>query len=124
MLKGRTLDHIGIATNDVKGDVKFYLDVMGFRIIAQYGDCYFLQNGATTIEIYQVNDLPADACGKVDHIAYVSGDIEKDYQFAVEAGYEVCTDGIEDIEQFWSNGIRYFKLRTPGGQQVEFNQIL
>lgn len=44
--------------------------------------------------------------------------------YAVKQGYEITTKGIESIDRFWANGIRYFKIRTPGGEQIEFNQIL
>ena len=123
MLKGRTIDHIGIASVCPEEDVKFYTEVMGFRIIGQFGPCYFIQNGATTYEIFPGRNLPEGAKGKVDHVSYISCDVDADYAYALEQGYEIATNGIETVP-FWANGCRYFKLRTPGGEQVEFNQIL
>ena len=48
----------------------------------------------------------------------------QDYKFCVEAGYEICTNGIEEIPRFWDNGFRYFKIVSPTGEQIEFGQIL
>ncbi len=124
MLKGRSLDHIGIASIDVEADVRYYVEVLGFRIIGHFGECYFIQNGGVTYEIYNGKEQPEAAIGKIDHIAYTSRDIEQDYAYALEQGYEITTQGIESIDRFWDHGIRYFKIRTPGGEQVEFNQIL
>lgn len=124
MLKGRSLDHIGIASVDVEADVQYYVNVLGFRVIGHFGPCYFIQNGGTVYEIFSCPDQPEAAIGKVDHVSYTSLDIEADYAYALEQGYEITTKGIESIEQFWENGVRYFKIRTPGGEQIEFNQIL
>lgn len=124
MLKGRSLDHIGIASVDVEADVQYYIDVLGFRVIGHFGTCYFIQNGGTIYEIFSRKEQPEAAIGKIDHIAYTSRDIEADYAYVVKQGYEITTNGIEAIDRFWENGIRYFKIRTPGGEQIEFNQIL
>lgn len=124
MLKNRKLDHIGIASVDPENDVKFYCDVLGFEVIGNFGRCWFIKSGDVVYEIYESLDLPKDAIGKVDHVSYVSTDIEADYAYAVEKGYTIATNGIEALPQFWANGCRYFKIKTPGGEQVEFNQIL
>ena len=124
MLKGRSLDHIGIASVDVEADVQYYVDVLGFRVIGRFGKCCFIQNGGTIYEIFSRPEQPEAAIGKIDHIAYTSRDIEADYAYAVRQGYEITTQGIEAIDRFWENGIRYFKIRTPGGEEIEFNQIL
>lgn len=125
MLNNKKLDHIGLATNNQEEDVNFYLNVMGFHIKGKFqnGDdiVYFLENDFGTIyEIYP----DENANGKIDHIAFSSNDIEKDYICAKENGYNICTNGIEKIDTFWNNGIKYFKIKTPGGEEVEFCQKL
>ena len=74
-------------------------------------------------EVYEA-DIPEAVQGKIDHISFVSEDIEADFAYCVEQGYTICTNGIESIPTFWENGCRYFKLLTPTGEQVEFCQIL
>ena len=76
--------------------------------------------------VYEMYEEPIDEAvqGKIDHISFVSNDIEADYAYCQKQGYTICTDGIEGIPTFWEKGCRYFKLLTPTGEQVEFCQIL
>ena len=128
MIKGRKLQHIGLACSDVETNAKWYQDVLGFEVLACFPGpkhkCYFLKNGDTVYEMYQNDALDPMVQGKIDHIAFESNDIEADYKFCVEAGYEICTNGIEEIPRFWDNGFRYFKIVSPTGEQIEFGQIL
>lgn len=129
MIKGRKLDHIGVACTDVEANAKWYQDVLGFEVIGKFkgssgNNVYFLRSGTTTYELYQPKELAPEVRGKVDHVAYVSDDIEKDYAFCVEQGYKISTDGIEAIPTRWENGCRYFKIVSPTGEQIEFSQIL
>lgn len=127
MIKGRKLDHIGLAVTDLEASKNWYCDVLGFTVIGHFyeGDApvYFIQNGDTVYEMYE--DALVDAArGKIDHISFVSRDIEADYAYCKSQGYAICTNGIEDIPTFWEKGCRYFKLLSPTGEQVEFCQIL
>ena len=127
MIKGRKLDHIGLAVNDVEASCAWYRDILGFEVIGDFvtggTQAYFLKSGDTVYEMYQ-EDLPLALQGKIDHIAYVSQDIEADYAFCKEQGYTITTDGVEGIPEFWANGCRYFKIASPTGEQVEFCQVL
>ena len=130
-LKGRPLDHIGLACSDVEANVKWYQDVLGYQVIwkgksATTGrNVYFIKSGYNVYEMYQPNNLPEAVQGKIDHIAFVSYDIEADYQFALDAGYQICTNGIEGAEgRFTKRGVKWFKILSPTGEQVEFQQIL
>lgn len=127
MIKGRKLDHIGVGVTDVEASCAWYRDILGFTVIGDFVtggvQAYFLKSGDTVYEMYQ-EDLPTEIQGKIDHIAYVSEDIEADYAFCKEQGYTITTDGIEAIPEFWDNGCRYFKIASPTGEQVEFCQVL
>ncbi len=130
-LKGRPLDHIGLACADVEANAKWYQEVLGYQIIWKAPspktgrNVYFLKNGGVVYEMYQPNNFPDTQFGLIDHIAFVSYDVEKDYQFALDAGYKICTDGIESIpNRFTKTGVRYFKILSPTGEQVEFQQII
>ena len=129
MIKNRTLDHIGLAVTDVETTAQWYQDILGFQIKGKFksdsgSNVYFLDNGSITYEIYQDDSLDKIAQGKIDHISYLSTDIEADYKFCVDAGYSICTDGVEGIAQFWNNGCKYFKILSPTNEQVEFCQVL
>jgi hypothetical protein len=62
--------------------------------------------------------------GKIDHIAFVSDDIEKDYRYCMEKGYRDTTGGIQGIPTAWERGNRYFKVATATGEEIEFCQVL
>ena len=68
--------------------------------------------------------LPDEVSGRIDHYSFASDDIESDYAYCAKNGYKIVTDGIEGIAGFWDNGIRYFKIASPTGEQFEFCQIL
>ncbi len=127
MIKNRALDHIGLAVEDVEAAKDFYVSVLGGEILGKFRcegndyNVYFVKVGDTVYEMYQ-EPLAPDARGKIDHIAYVSEDIDADYKFCVDAGYTICTDGIEGIATFWENGCRFFKILSPTGEQIEFAQ--
>lgn len=130
MIKNRKQGHIGLATNDVEADAKWYVEELGFEVIGKFPNTdgtnvYFLKNCDVTFEMYQANPpLSPDAVGKIDHYSFASDDIEADYRYCVEKGYNITTNGIEEISSFWDKGIRYFKIASPTGEQFEFCQIL
>ena len=118
MIKNRRIGHIGIATNDVARDVEWYVNVLGFEVTGKFQNgndtVYFLKNDDVIFEIFPSDSrLPNEVSGRIDH-----------YSFASENGYKIVTDGIEGIAGFWDNGIRYFKIASPTGEQFEFCQIL
>ena len=127
MIKGSKLDHIGLAVTDVEASCAWYRDILGFTVIGDFVtdgvQVYFLKSGDTVYEMYQ-EDLPAELQGKIDHISYVSTDIEADYAFCKDQGYTITTNGIEGIPEFWEKGCRFFKIASPTGEQVEFCQVL
>ena len=57
MIKGRKLDHIGLAVTDLEASKAWYCDVLGFEVIGHfYADgtpAYFLKNGDTVYEMYE-----------------------------------------------------------------------
>ena len=129
MIKNRRIGHIGIATNDVARDVEWYVNVLGFEVTGKFQNgndtVYFLKNDDVIFEIFPSDSrLPDEVSGRIDHYSFASDDIESDYAYCVKNGYKIVTDGIEGIAGFWDNGIRYFKIASPTGEQFEFCQIL
>ena len=130
MIKNRKHGHIGLATNDVERDAKWYVDVLGFEVIGKFpngsgSNVYFLKNCDVVYEMYQADPpLSPEVAGKIDHYSFDSSDIEADYDYCVKQGYPVTTDGIEELPTFWEKGVRYFKIASPTGEQLEFCQIL
>lgn len=126
-LKDRALDHIAFTTPDLDKTVAWYKSV-GFTVYGAFsvGDtrCCFMTNGAYRYEFIQPPDLPADAPETLDHVALFSTDIEKDYAMCKEAGLTMLTDGVQQLDHFFENGIRYFSCSQAPGQVLEFGQLL
>ena len=60
MIKNRKHGHIGLATNDVERDAKWYVDVLGFEVIGKFpngsgSNVYFLKNCDVVYEMYQAD---------------------------------------------------------------------
>ncbi len=130
MIKNRKHDHVGLATSDINATVNWYMDVLGFELIGDFvapdgTQCKFIKNTDITYEVFQpVQGIDAGVQGKIDHFAYQSTNIEEDYNYCVEQGYKITTNGIEAIPTFWSNGCRYFKIASPTGEEIEFCEIV
>lgn len=130
MIKNRKHGHIGIATNDLGADAKWFQDVLGFELTGEFKApdgtvARFMKNQDVVVEMYQpAEPIPQKVSGKIDHYAFDSQDIEADYAYCVENGYKITTDGIEEVPTFWENGVRYFKMASPTGKEIEFCQIL
>ena len=131
MFEGRLLDHIGIACLNPDENARWYMDKLNFTLKGRFPrkddsgfSTWFVTNGPVTYEIYSRAAVPEDARGKVDHIALVSDDIESDYRYCVDNGYTICSKGIESIPDRFANGVRYFKVKSPMGEEVEFSQTL
>lgn len=130
MIKNKKCDHIGLAVNDIEAATEWYKNVLGFELIGDFlsnhgSPCRFLKNNDIVYEITQPSKgIRPGAEGKIDHFAYQSDDIEKDYEFCKEQGYNIITNGVESIPTFWDNGCKFFKIASPTGEEIEFCQVL
>jgi lactoylglutathione lyase len=80
------------------------------------------------LELYQLtgNELAearTRADGHIDHFALNVQGIDR-------APEDVRASGLTTLEDarvflpFWDNGVKYFSVRGPNGEKVEFNQII
>ena len=117
------LQHIGIPTNDLNLTIDFYQS-LGFELAHRTanGDeqVAFLKLGNLMIETYQ-NFKAARINGAVDHIAINVTDVEEARRIADSMGLEVIEEG---QLPFWENGVKYFTIRGPNREKLEFNQYL
>ena len=129
MIKNRKVGHIGFGTNDIEATAKWYVDVLGFKVIGEFMSpdnepIKFLQSGDLVYEIWQpAPGQMVDCPGKIDHLCFESNDIEADYRYCKEQGYTFEEEGIQELP-VWENGVRFFKIMSPSGEPVEFCQIL
>ena len=128
MIKNRALGHIGLGTNDIEADVKWYIDVLGFELIGDFKSpegepIKFIKSGDIVYEVFQpIGGVVAP--GKIDHFCFDSQDIEADYRYCVEQGYSFEKEGIQELPTVWERGVRYFKILSPTGEAIEFCQVL
>jgi lactoylglutathione lyase len=126
------LQHVGVPVRNLPKSVAFY-ERLGFervmsaevaqsdRPAIQVG---MMKLGDSIIELYQLGDdaMGSRADGHVDHIAFNVRNID-------EAFRELSAVGISTLEKdpvllpFWEKGCRYFSIRGPDGEKLEFNQI-
>jgi lactoylglutathione lyase len=136
-LKGnfRGLQHLGIPVTDLERSVDFYTRLGFSRILSAYVDeapgrvlVAFMEQRGVVIELYQVTErereeIRSRSDGHIDHIAFDVEDVEDAYK-------ELSTAGLEIVEEkpvylnFWRRGCKYFAVRGPDGEKLEFNQIL
>lgn len=119
--------HIGLPTNDLKKTIEFYKS-LGFEVILEtYNEkakekVAFLQIQNYSIESFE-NGQAVMADGAYQHVALDVKDIEEMYKKICENGYEVITDGIEQLP-FWDNGVKFFMIKGPNEERIEFCQKL
>jgi catechol 2,3-dioxygenase-like lactoylglutathione lyase family enzyme len=136
MIEGKGIQHIGLIVPDADITKRWYADIAGFVVKAEF--C--TGNGIKAVFVYSKKmDLlyeliqhpkgsdiarKAEICGGwIDHIAFEVEDIEKEFEKA-KAQKLLIIEGIVEIPEFWDRGFRYFLLRSPSGEKVEFCKAL
>jgi lactoylglutathione lyase len=130
------LQHLGLPVTDLERSKAFYMN-FGFTE-AMRTDLHMengtipvamMQKEGLTIELYQLpgaerSEIAARKDGHVDHIALNVIDIEQAYADVVTAGMEILEKDAPVFLPFWTHGVKYFTVRGPDGEKLEFNQIL
>lgn len=117
--------HVGLPTNDLEETKAFY-QRLGFSVILEtYNEkakekVAFLQLGNYCIESFE-NKQAVMRDGAYQHVALDVTDIESMYQNICADGYEVITAGIEELP-FWDNGVKFFMIKGPNQERIEFCQ--
>jgi lactoylglutathione lyase len=121
------LQHVGIPTNDIQKTIDFYRS-LGFKIIletiieATNEKVVFLELKSLVIEAYETGTACNDI-GSIDHIAIDVTDIEKVFDIIKVGGYEMLHDQIQYLP-FWSSGVKFFTIKGPNAEKIEFNKKL
>jgi catechol 2,3-dioxygenase-like lactoylglutathione lyase family enzyme len=130
------LQHLGLPVTDIERSKAFYAQ-FGFTEamrmdIQPHADVIrvtMMRQGNFTIELYQLGEeerqkIAKRADGHIDHVALNVLDIEKAYVEIKSAGLEILENDAPVFLPFWEHGVKYFTVRGPDGEKVEFNQIL
>ncbi|RAJ08046.1 VOC family protein [Arenibacter echinorum] len=131
------LQHLGLPVSNLKASVEFY-ESLGFkRIMASQVDVAeendsilvaMMERQGVIIELYQVTkkdmiELKSRKDGHVDHIAFDVTDVEKAFKELKAGGFTMVEENPVFLN-FWEKGCKYFAVRGPDGEKLEFNQIL
>jgi catechol 2,3-dioxygenase-like lactoylglutathione lyase family enzyme len=134
-LKINYLQHVGLPITDLAVSQKFY-ESLGFKNVMSStfehnggtGNVAMMKLGNIIIELYQMpepelNEIKKRTDGRIDHIAFDVDDIEETYRLLKSAGFSVIEDKPVYLP-FWERGCKYFNMLGPGGERLEFCQIL
>ena len=130
------LQHLGIFVTDIEKSKDFYKQ-FGFKEVLVKTVPYepedvelaFLEQGGFTIELVQLGgemkqQIANREDGQIDHVALNVKDVEKAYKEVVAAGFEVLEENAPVAMDLFDNGVKFFSIRGPDGEKVEFNQML
>jgi len=129
------LQHLGIPVTDLETSVGFYSRLGFSRILATHVDeehgrvlVAFMEQRGDIIELYQVTDQEREEVrsrsdGHIDHIAFDVADVDEAFQELKSAGFDMVQEEPVFLD-FWKRGCKYFAIRGPDGEKLEFNQIL
>lgn len=129
------LQHIGLPVVDLEASKTFYAR-LGFRPVMERTfeepdgsvTAVMVKRGDVVIELYRLPDgrraeIGTRRDGHIDHIAFSVRDIDSTFAEIRAAGFETLES--EPVQlPFWKEGCRYFAIRGPSGEKLEFNQIL
>ena len=138
LMKGNLqgLQHLGIPVTDLERSKAFYMQ-LGFSEamrtdIPRQSEpvrVAMMQHENFTIELYQLDqerrqEIAKRSDGHIDHVALNVLNIEQAYAEIKSAGLEILEDNAPVFLPFWEHGVKYFTVRGPDGEKIEFNQIL
>lgn len=121
------IQHIGIPTNDIETTIQFY-GKLGFEIALRTNNeetnekVAFLKLGSLVIETYE-NKVAKMETGAIDHVAIDVKDVEKVYELVNQAGLNTTQDIVHFLP-FWANGVKFFTIKGPNREKIEFSQYL
>lgn len=129
------LQHLGIPVTNLEQSVSFYFK-LGFNhvLTAQVTEhtgiihVAMMKRDNVIVELYQLigeelEALRSRSDGHIDHVAFNVNDIDEAFSELKAAGFETIEDSPVLLD-FWDKGCKYFAIRGPSGEKLEFNQIL
>ncbi len=108
-------NHYVLAVHDVRRSAAFYVEKLGFHIVAEPAGWIFVKREACLIMLGECpDDLPAGATGCHSYFAYLCVEEADGWHDELKAAGVELLSAIEDKP--W--GMREFGLRTPDGHRL------
>ena len=135
MLEGNIqgLQHLGLPVTDIE-ESKIFYGQLGFQEVMKTSlpvqddavAVAMLELNGFILELYQpvgkeLDEITKRSDGHIDHLALNVLDIDRAFEEIQEAGLEPLEDSPVFLP-FWENGVKYFSVRGPDGEKIEFNQ--
>jgi len=129
------LQHLGIPVTNLEKSVIFYTKLGFTRVLTSKvpdsaGTIHvaMMKRDNVIVELYQLvgkelEELRSRSDGHIDHIAFDVKDIDNAFGELKAAGFETIEDQPVFLD-FWNKGCKYFAIRGPNGEKLEFNQII
>ena len=130
------LQHLGLPVTNLERSKDFYAQ-LGFTEALRTNiqpqteviRVAMMEHENFTIELYELGqekrqEIAKRTDGHIDHVALNVLDIEKAYAEIRSAELEILEENAPVFLPFWEHGVKYFTVRGPDGEKVEFNQIL
>lgn len=114
------LDHINLNVFSIEESLNYYVNILGFEIIGDFNlgrRFLYISNGYVTYELFENRNINETI---IDHIAYKSNDIKKDYEYFKSKNVEFITD-LSSLP-LRDNGIYFFLFKGVNGEVIEFCQ--
>ena len=119
------IQHVGIPTKDMDATKKFYEDLgfeAAFETVNDGARVCFLKMHSRGMEVYEAEDA-AGKIGAIEHVAIDVTDIEQVYKEICDKNMNTLQDEIHFLP-FWDNGVRFFTIKGPNEEKIEFSQFL
>ena len=114
-------NHHVLAVSDARRSAAFYVDMLGFAIVAEPPGWVFVQKDQCMIMLGECpDDLPAGELGCHSYFAYLRvADADRYFQYLKAKGEEILA---EIADKPWH--MREFAIRTPDGHRIMIGHSL
>lgn len=119
------IQHVGIPTKDMEATKEFYQNLgfePAFETVNEGAKVCFLKMQNLVMEVYE-SDEATGRIGAIDHVAIDVKDIEQVYKDICSKDMNTLQDEIHFLP-FWDNGVRFFTIKGPNEEKIEFSQFL
>ncbi len=122
-LTNRVVDHINLQVPNMEEAIEFYTKMLGFTVRDRYHngvrEFVFITDGTTIYELLEDKSLTTAV---MDHIAFVSEDINAEYARIKEIDESVILNEVKYLDFLFENGVYFFFIKGAGNERIEFCQ--